>query len=85
MNSIDEDAKMLGIDQQIWREFREMNKTEQLEFEEITGPVDDCEAKKRHLESIRNRWFGYYRKYKGDRTNIIDQYNKIALMRGNDR
>ena len=53
---------------------------EQQEFEEITGPVDDREAKKRHLESIRNRWFGYYKKCKGDRKTIIDQYNAISLM-----
>ena len=80
MSSIDDDAKLVGINDETWKQFKETFRVEQQEFEEITGPDDDREAKKRHLESIRNRWFGYYRKCKGDRNAIIDQYNKIALM-----
>ena len=51
------------------------------EFESITGPVDEKEAKIRHLQSIRDRWFAYYRKCKGDKSKIIDQFNRIALMK----
>lgn len=51
------------------------------EFESIVDPIDDKEAKIRHLQAVRDRWFGYYKKYKGDRNRIIDQYNKIATMK----
>lgn len=46
---------------------------------------DDREAFIRHKEAMAKRWFGYYRKCKGDRNTIIDQYNKIALMKGKER
>lgn len=41
---------------------------------------DDREAFLRHKQAMAKRWFGYYRKCKGDRNAIIDQYNRIALM-----
>ena len=41
---------------------------------------DDHEAFLRHKQAMAKRWFGYYRKCKGDRNAIIDQYNRIALM-----
>lgn len=40
----------------------------------------DREAMLRRKQALVKRWFGYYRKCKGDRNAIIDQYNKIALM-----
>ena len=112
MNSIDDDARLCGIDPKIWEEFKHMYtnwkeermtqykerelpnarelplkrelppaRMEQQEFESITGPIDDREAFIRHKEAMAKRWFGYYKKYKGNRNAIIDQYNKIALMR----
>lgn len=51
------------------------------EFESIVDPIDDKEAKIRHLQAVRDRWFGYYKKCKGDKRTIIDQYNKIAMMK----
>lgn len=116
MNSIDEDARLLGIDPKIWSEFKEMytswkdermtqykerelpsvrelplkrelppERLMQGEFESITGPIDDREAFIRRKQALAKRWFGYYKKCKGDRNRIIDQYNKIALMKGNER
>ena len=41
---------------------------------------DEKEAFLRHKQSMAKRWFGYYRKCKGNRNAIIDQYNRIALM-----
>lgn len=41
----------------------------------------DSETFIRRKQALAQRWFGYYRKYKGDRNAIIDQYNKIALMK----
>ena len=93
MDELDDDAELLGIDHKVWAEFRGMVKKEtpieptqppkmvQGEFESITGPVDDKEAKKRHLKAVRDRWFAYYRKCKGDKSKIIDQFNRIALMK----
>lgn len=54
---------------------------EQTEFESIVNPIDDREAFIRHKKAIAQRWFGYYKKCKGNRNTIIDQYNKIATMR----
>lgn len=86
MDSIDEDAKLIGIDEEVWRKFRDIKpKQEQMEFPEIVDPIDDREAFIRHKQAMAKRWFGYYRKCKGDRNAIIDQYNKIALMKGNGR
>lgn len=86
MNSIDEDAiDVLGINPKVWRKYRGMTdeKYVQQEFESVVSPIDDKEAKKRHLESIRNRWFGYYRKCKDKKKklNLIDQYNYLAKQR----
>ena len=53
----------------------------QAEFESIVCQIDDKEAESRHLASMAKRWFGYYRKYKGNKNAIIDQYNKIATMK----
>lgn len=86
MDNIDEDAKLLGIDEEVWRKFRDIKpKQEQMEFSEIVDPIDDREAFIRHKQAMAKRWFGYYRKCKGDRNAIIDQYNKIALMKGKER
>ena len=112
MNSIDEDAELLGIDPKIWKEFKEMNtswkeermtqykerelpsvrelpqerelpppRMEQAEIESIVNPIDEREAFIRHKQAMARRWFGYYKKCKGDRNAIIDQYNKIAMMK----
>lgn len=54
---------------------------EQMEFESITGPIDDREAFIRRKQALAKRWFGYYKKCKGDRNRIIEQYNKIATMK----
>lgn len=83
-HSIDEDAELVGIKSETWKEFKKVYKVEQPEFKEIVNPVDDAEAKKRHLQAIRERWFGYYKKCKSNRNTIIDQYNKIALMKQKD-
>lgn len=53
----------------------------QMEFEELTNPIDEREAKLNHLKNIRNRWFwGYYLKRKDDKNKeqLISQYNKIC-------
>lgn len=54
---------------------------EQDEFESITNPIDDREAFIRRKQALAQRWFGYYKRCKGDKSKIIDQYNKIATMR----
>lgn len=115
MNSIDEDAELLGIDPKLWREFKEMHtswkderttqyrerelptirelplerelpppRMEQAEFESIVNPIDDREAFIRRKQALARRWFGYYKKCKGNRNAIIDQYNKIATMKGRE-
>lgn len=101
MNSIDDDAELIGIDPKTWKKFRMTQYKErelpqdrelpierelppkrlkQMEFSEIVDPIDDREAFIRHKQAMARRWFGYYRKCKGDRNAIIDQYNKIATM-----
>ena len=57
---------------------------EQAEFESIVNPIDDREAFIRRKQALAKRWFGYYKKYKGNRNAIIDQYNKIAMMKGRE-
>ena len=56
---------------------------EQGELEGIVAPIDDYEAFLRHKREMANRWFGYYKacKDKKKKSFIIDQYNKIALMK----
>ena len=54
---------------------------EQAEFESIVNPIDDREAFIRRKQALAKRWFGYYKKYKGNRNAIIEQYNKIATMK----
>lgn len=44
----------------------------------------DKEAFIRHKQAMVQRWFGYYKKCKSNRNTIIDQYNKIALMKGRE-
>jgi len=80
MNSIDEDARLIGINPELWEEFKRSTKTEQLEFESIVGPIDDNEAEKRHRASMAKRWFGYYRKCadQSKKSKLIDQYNSLA-------
>lgn len=89
MQSIDDDAKMLGIDEKVWQQFKQQTSKPQqiqLEFEEIVGPIDDREAFIRRKEALAKRWFGYYRKCKDQQKKfkLIDQYNKVALMKQRD-
>ena len=82
MSKIDEDAKMLGIDQKIWKEFREMTDPKYVQDDlPYFQQQDEKEAFERHKQAMAQRWFGYYRKCKSKRNAIIDQYNKIALMK----
>ena len=87
MNSIDDDAKIVGINPETWKKFKEMHHVEQPEFEEITGPIDDKEAFVRHKEAMAKRWFGYYRKCqdKKKKFKLIYQYNAVATMKGHQR
>lgn len=80
MNNIDEDARLIGINTELWEEFKRSTKTEQLEFESIVGPIDDKEAEARHRASMAKRWFGYYRKCSDQQKKfkLIDQYNSLA-------
>ena len=86
MNTIDEDAiNVLGINEKLWKEFRE-NKpvVEQPEFPEIVDAIDDKEAFLRHKESMRKRWFEYYKKCSSQKKKfkLIDGYNFLAQSRG---
>lgn len=82
MDSIDEDAKLIGINQDVWRKFRDIKpKQEQMEFSEVVDPIDDREAFIRHKQAMAQRWFGYYRKSKGNKIRLIDQYNYLARQR----
>ena len=82
MDSLDDDAKLIGIDEEVWRKFRESKpKQEQMEFPEIVDPIDDREAFIRHKQSMAKRWFGYYKKSNQKKLRLIYQYNKIATMR----
>ena len=79
MPSLDEDAKLIGINPEKLKRFQKS--IEQDEFESITGPIDDREAFIRRKQALVQRWFSYYKKCKSRRNTIIDQYNKIATMR----
>ena len=87
MNSIDEDAKAIGINEETWKQFRELHRIEQPEFEEIVAPIDAKESERRHLDNMRRRWFEYYKKCqdKKKKMSLVDQYNKVALMKGHER
>ena len=53
----------------------------QMEFEELTSPIDEREANIRHRQALAQRWFGYYKKCETQKKmRLIDQFNKIALM-----
>jgi len=81
MNSIDEDAEIMGINPETWKKFKEMHHVEQPEFEEITAPIDDKEAFIRHKEAMARRAFSWYRlSKKKDKSKLIDIYNRTALM-----
>lgn len=72
-DEIDKDAiEILGINPKIWKEFRGMTDPKYTQ--------DDKEAFERHKQAMAKRWFGYYKKCKGNKNAIIDQFNKIALM-----
>ena len=79
MNSIDDDAKLLGIDEKVWNDFSKP-KVEQLEFTQITDQVDDKASFERHKEAMRKRWFEYYKRCKDQQKKfkLIDQYNFLA-------
>lgn len=83
MNSIDDDAKLVGISPEVWEDFKRTFKYEQMEFESIVGPIDDKAAEERHRLSQAKRWFGYYRKCKSQekKFKLIDQYNWLATSR----
>lgn len=54
----------------------------QMEFKEITQPIDDREAFLRRKQNLVNRWFGYYKKCSTQKKmGLIDQFNKIATMK----
>lgn len=55
------------------------------EMESIVAQIDEREAEIRRKQALAQRWFGYYKKCKGKRTSIIDQYNKIAMMKQRQR
>lgn len=86
MQNIDDDARTIGINEETWRQFKELHKVEQPEFEEIVAPIDDKEAFIRHKEAMARRWFGYYRKCKDPqkKLKLIDQYNFVATMKQRD-
>lgn len=84
MNSIDDDARLLGIDNDLWKEFKKSPKyVEQPEFPEIVDDIDDKEAFIRHKKALAKRWFGYYRKckYHDKKIKLVDQYNFLAQSR----
>lgn len=56
------------------------------EMESIVSQIDEREAEIRRKQALAQRWFGYYKacKDKKKRSFIIDQYNRIALMKGRE-
>lgn len=48
---------------------------------EVRESSIDREAFIRRKQALAKRWFGYYKKCKSKRNTIIDQYNKIAMMK----
>lgn len=91
MNSIDDDAKLIGIDEKVWQEFKKQTgHVEQpylpgfLEAEaEARESAIDRETFKRRKDALAHRWFGYYRKCKSQekKFKLIDQYNWLATSR----
>ena len=92
MPSIDDDAKLIGIDEKVWQRFKKMYVQD-----DLPGFLES-EAKAReskisydewfeHKRRQAMRWFGYYRKCKdGSKIQkISEQYNKIACMLERDR
>jgi len=84
MQTIDDDAKILGINEDTWRRFKtNSQKAEQAEFESITNPIDDREAFIRHKQAMARRWFEYYKRCQDQKKKfrLIDQYNALAQTR----
>ena len=94
-DEIDRDAKLVGIDENLWKEFKKMSKTAEQEY--LPGFLE-AEAKAReskidndawfeHKRRLAMRWFAYYRKAKtvDGACKIGTQYNKIACMLEKDR
>ena len=81
MDSLDEDAELIGIDQKTWKEFKQMYIQDDLPYFQ---EQDDKEAFIRHKQAMAKRWFGYYRKCKDSQKKfkLIDQYNYLAQQRG---
>ena len=86
-DDIDRDAiEVLGINPKIWKEYRRMTSEKCVQddlpyFQE----QDDKEAFERHKQAMAQRWFGYYKKCNTQKKlRLIDQYNKIATMRGRE-
>ena len=95
MNSIDDDARLIGIDEEVWRKFRQM--TERYEQPDLDGFAKaeaeareasvDREAFIRRKQALAKRWFGYYRKCKDPekKNKLIDEYNWIAIRGSRER
>lgn len=86
-DELDMDAiEVLGIDPKVWKEFRGM-KDEKYVQDDLPyfQQQDDKEAFERHKQAMAKRWFGYYKKCKSKRNTIIDQYNKIAMMKSHQK
>ena len=87
-SDIDEDARICGIDEKVWREFKKMYVQDDLpgmleaETEARQANIDH-EAFLRRKQALAHRWFGYYRKCKDQQKKmlLIDQYNRIAKSR----
>lgn len=88
MNSIDEDARLIGIDEKVWRDFKNMTEQQYLpgfleaESEARESSIDE-ETFIRRKQALAKRWFGYYRKCQDQKkkASIIEQYNMIAIQK----
>ena len=87
MNSIDEDAKLIGFNEKTWKAFKKMyvqndlDGFAQAEAEAREAKIDK-EASLRHKQAMAQRWFGYYKKCSDQKKKmaLVDQYNRIAQM-----
>lgn len=86
MRSIDDDAKLIGINPKTWKEFRGMTDEKYVQDDlPYFQQQDDREAFERRKLALVNRWFGYYKKCNTQKkSRLIDQYNRIATMRGRE-
>ena len=88
MSSIDEDAKLIGVNEKLWKDFKKMYVQDDLdgfaqaEAEAREAKIDE-ETRIRHKQAMAQKWFRYYRACKDPqkKMSLIDQYNKIAQQR----